>query len=189
MKRRILGLLVAACAILPAAAQAPQMLRIGQAVPSFTLTNQNGKSVSLKDFQGKVVLLTFLYTQCPYPDKCPMVAQKLLQTKNLVEKLGDTSKFEVMAVTIDPEHDTPATLRKYAQGLDKKMPNWDFLTGQPTAVHRVASAFGVLYYTEKGVLEHNLVTAIIDKNGNLVKLLGSSWKPGEVASMLKEYLK
>jgi protein SCO1/2 len=173
----------------PAKAQS-EILRIGETVPNFTLTNQEAHKVSLQDFKGKVVLLTFLYTQCPYPDKCPMVARKLKQTKDLVDKLGDRAHFEVLAVTIDPEHDTPAVLRKYAQGLDKKMPNWDFLTGKAADVHRVASAFGVLYFDSKGTLEHNLVTAVIDREGKLVKLYGGNdWKPGEVASTLRDYLK
>jgi protein SCO1/2 len=190
-KTRLAGWLVLAGSLVaPALAQqGAQMLHMGQAVPSFTLINQNNKKVSLRDYKGKVVLITFLYTQCPYPDKCPMVARKLKQTKELVDKIGDASKIEVMAVTIDPEHDTPATLRKYAQGLDKTT-SWDFLTGKPADVHRVASAFGVLYYNSKGTIEHNLCTAIIDRQGNLAKIYtGSDWKPGQVAATLKEYLK
>jgi cytochrome oxidase Cu insertion factor (SCO1/SenC/PrrC family) len=54
-------------------------LKVGQKVPDFTLTNQHNKQVSLKDFKGKVVLVTFLYTQCPYPEKCPHAGPKTRQ--------------------------------------------------------------------------------------------------------------
>ena len=178
-------------ALLASVALAESTLKIGQKVPDFTLTNQLSKKVSLHDFQGKVVLITFLYTQCPYPDKCPMLAQKLGKTRDLLDQVeGAKDQFEVISITLDPKRDTPANLKQYAQGQDENATNWAFLTGKSTDVNKVASLFGVIYYTEKGVVEHNMRTAVLDRDGKLVKLItGNNWKPGEIAALVRDLVK
>ena len=77
--------------------------------PAFTLDDQFGKPVSLADFRGKAVLLTFLYVDCP--DVCPLIAAALRTT---TDKLGPkASQVQVVAVSVDPVGDTPAAVRKY----------------------------------------------------------------------------
>lgn len=163
-------------------------LKIGQKVPDFSLTDQNSKKVSLSDFKGKVVLVTFLYTQCPYPEKCPMLAQKLGKTRDLLDQVESAKgQFQVISITLDPKRDTPETLKKYAQGQDENTDNWTFMTGKASDVNKVASLFGVIYYTEKGVIDHNMRTAVIDRKGKLSKLFtGNDWKPGEVAALVRD---
>lgn len=163
-------------------------LKIGQKVPDFSLTDQNAKKVSLGDFKGKVVLVTFLYTQCPYPEKCPMLAQKLGKTRDLLDQVESAKgQFQVISITLDPKRDTPEALKKYAQGQDENATNWTFMTGKASEVNKVASLFGVIYYTEKGVIDHNMRTAVIDRKGKLSKLFtGNDWKPGEVAALVRD---
>lgn len=163
-------------------------LKIGQKVPNFTLTNQLGKPVSLSDFKGKAVLITFLYTQCPFPEKCPMLAEKLGKTRDLLDQVDSAKgKFQVISITLDPKRDTPENLKKYAQGQDEDTTNWSFLTGKASDVNKVASLFGVIYYTEKGVIDHNMRTAVLDQDQKLYKLFtGNDWKPGELASIIRD---
>lgn len=163
-------------------------LRIGQKVPDFSLTDQNAKKVALSDFKGKVVLVTFLYTQCPYPEKCPMLAQKLGKTRDLLDQVESAKgQFQVISITLDPKRDTPEALKKYAQGQDENATNWTFMTGKASEVNKVASLFGVIYYTEKGVIDHNMRTAVIDRKGKLSKLFtGNDWKPGEIAALVRD---
>jgi len=166
-------------------------LKIGQKVPDFQLVNQEGKSVKLSDFKGKVILITFLYTQCPYPDKCPMLAQKLNKTKDLLDQMeGSKERFQVISITLDPKRDTPEHLKEYAQGMDQGSTNWAFLTGKPNDIAKVASMFDVIYYTEKGVIEHNMRTAVLDGNLKLRRMIkGNEWKPGEIATAVRDLLK
>lgn len=163
-------------------------LPVGQKVPDFTLTDQNSKKVSLSDFKGKVVLVTFLYTQCPFPEKCPMLAQKLGKTRDLLDQVESAKgQFQVISITLDPKRDTPEALKKYAQGQDENATNWTFLTGKAAEVNKVASLFGVIYYNDKGVIDHNMRTAVIDRKGKLSRLFtGNDWKPGEIASLVRE---
>ncbi len=164
-------------------------ISVGKKVPDFQLTNPQGQKVALSDFKGKVVMITFLYTRCPYPDKCPMLETKLGQTRELMDKLDAADKFQVLSVTIDPAYDTPERLAAYSKGNDKAFPNWQFLTGSATEVAKVAGLFGVIYWEENGVIEHNMRTAIIAPDQKLAKLLrGTDWKAGQLAATLKEIL-
>ncbi len=171
-------------------AQSP--LGVGQTVPDFTLTNQDGKPTSLKSFRGKAVLLTFLYTTCPYPDKCPMIANKLSQLGVLAEGLGKAKgRFAILAVSIDPKKDTPQVLKAYAARMKGDPSTYTFLTGKPADINKVASGFGVLYWDDtKGVIDHNLRTALIDPAGKVYSILpGADWKVDEVGAKVKEMLK
>lgn len=163
-------------------------LKIGQKVPDFTLTNQHSQQVSLSNFKGKVVLVTFLYTQCPYPEKCPMLAQKLNKLRELLDQVESAKgQFQVLSITLDPKRDTPEALKKYAQGQDENATNWTFLTGKPGEINKIASMFGVIYYTDKGVIDHNIRTAVLDRNGRLNRLFtGNDWKPGEAAALVRD---
>lgn len=162
-------------------------VKVGQKVPNFTLTNQNSKTVNLTDFKGKVVLITFLYTQCPFPDKCPMLAQKLDRTRDLLDQVqGAKDRFQVLSITLDPKRDTPEALKKYAQGHDGDA-NWTFLTGKASDISKIASMFGMIYYTEQGIIDHNMRTVVIDGNQRLRKVYaGSKWTPAEVAAVVKD---
>lgn len=187
LKRFLLAVL-----ILLAPTLAEGTLKVGDTVPDFTLTNQDGQPVAFKSFRGKAVLLTFLYTTCPYPDKCPMVASKLSQLRVLSDKIPNArDKFEIVVISIDPKKDTPKVLKTYASRLQGAQSGYTFLTGKPADIARVAGGFGVLYWDdEKGVIDHNLRTALIDPKGKIFAILpGSEWKVEEVAARVKEILK
>ncbi|MEO9174659.1 MAG: SCO family protein [Gaiellales bacterium] len=79
------------------------------AAPAFTLKDQFGKPISLKDYRGKAVLLTFLYVHCP--DVCPLITAALRTT---TDKLGaNASKVQVIAISVDPVGDTVKDVRAY----------------------------------------------------------------------------
>jgi protein SCO1 len=79
------------------------------AAPAFTLDDQFGKPVSLADYRGRAVLLTFLYVNCP--DVCPLIASALRTT---TDKLGAQAKqVQVVAISVDPVGDTPKAVRRY----------------------------------------------------------------------------
>ena len=165
-------------------------LQIGEKVPDFTLINQNGQKTSLSDFRGQGVIISFLYTQCPMPNKCPMIRKKLMNLADLSSKIDGDSKLQVLAITIDPENDTPDVLKAYAQGFDEKHDNWLFLTGSETDIAKVAGAFGVLYWDENGVIEHNMKTIFLDGEQKIQILKGGSdWKPGEFAAEIRRMMK
>ncbi len=135
--------------------------------PDFTLTDQDGQPFSLQDLRGKTVLLDFIFTRCPGP--CPLLSLKF---SSVQQKLGDRLGKEVflLSVTIDPRHDTPEILKAYAQRYNANLAGWKFLTGSTKDIILTASAFGADYEAnEEGIVDHRLVTCVIDPQGTIVK--------------------
>ena len=103
---------------------------------SFTLTNQFAQPVSMTDYRGKVVLLTFLYTNCP--DICPVTTAKIHDAYVL---LGDDVKdLAVVAVSVDPECDTPEEARAFSDQW-QMTDRWDFLTGPRDDLETIWTAY------------------------------------------------
>jgi protein SCO1/2 len=164
----------------------------GEAVPEFALVNQDGKTIRLRDFQGKALLLTFIYTRCPLPDYCPLMSKNFAAIASEIRKdarLRDSVRL--LSISIDPEYDRPAVLRRYAvdyagprSGQDSD--RWQFATGKPDEVRKVAAFFGLSYWTENDQVIHALVTALIDPEGKVRRIYrGNDWKPAEILEDLK----
>jgi protein SCO1 len=150
---------------------------IGMA-PPFTLTSQDGKPVALADFRGKVVALTFIYTGCP--DICPLLTQKMVDVQDaLGAEFG--SKIAFVSISLDPERDTPAVLKDYAQFWGAKLDGWTFLTGSLEAVRDVTRQYGVFFSKkEDGSVEHSQLTSVVDAEGQMrVQYLGARFDPEE----------
>ena len=161
-------------------------LKISDSVPNFELIDQDGNKLSFDKLRGKGVIVSFLFTRCPYPDKCPMIGKKLTDLAKLIEKTGEKQNLRVVAITLDPAYDRPEVLKAYTQGFDKKQKGWSFLTGSEDQIAQVAGAFGVTYWKEDGIVEHNMRTAFIDPEGRLrILKSGSTWLAGEFAAEIK----
>ena len=89
--------------------------------------------------KDKVVLINFVFTQCG--DACPLITAKLVQTKNeFGEAFGKEVRF--LSISIDPLHDRPQDLAKFARKFDAVHPEWLFLTGEPANVEQVVKKLG-----------------------------------------------
>jgi protein SCO1 len=146
--------------------------------PNFSLTSQDGKPVALADLRGKVVAVTFIYTECP--DICPMLTQKMVQVQ---DELGADfgKKIAFVSISLDPEHDTPEVLKDYAQFWGAKPEGWSFLTGSLDAVRDVTRRYGVFFSKkEDGSVEHSQLTTLVDADGRMrVQYLGARFDPEE----------
>jgi len=131
------------------------------AMPDFALRDQNGRTVALSAQRGKLVLLTFLYTHCP--DVCPLTAQNL----NLaVKALGpDRDRVRVLAVSVDPAGDTPASVRKFVR--DHRLSSqFHYLTGTRAQLAPVWRAYQVASVPHAmGDVDHTLYVVLADRSG------------------------
>jgi len=146
--------------------------------PGFSLVSQDGREVSLASLHGKVVAVSFIYTQCP--DICPLLTQKMVEVQDaLGEDFG--SKIQFVSITLDPERDTQAVLKDYAEFWGVKRDGWSFLTGAPQAVGEVIKRYGVYFSrAADGSVEHTQLTSLIDGKGELrVQYLGARFDPAE----------
>jgi protein SCO1 len=140
---------------LPRADQTPltvneNFAQIGKQVADFTLTNQDGKPVSPKDFLGKAWAITFIYAECPLPDYCIRMSTLFSDAANQIKTSEFKDKMALLSVSFDPARDTPDKLKKYRQGYLGKDANaaesqWQVAVGKEADVRKVADFFGLRY--------------------------------------------
>lgn len=133
-------------------------------VAPFSFTNQDGKTISNKDFEGKVYLVEFFFTTCP--TICPRMNKNLVDIQN---NFPNNNEFGIASFTINPEYDTPEILKSYAENYGVTNQNWHFLTGDKNAIYDLANK-GFNLYAEQvegapGGFEHSGNFALIDKKG------------------------
>lgn len=129
--------------------------------PDFALRDQNGRLIRLSAERGKVVLLTFLYTNCP--DLCPLTATSI---NTALGTLGPARKrVTALAVTVDPKGDTPAAVKAFIRGHGLR-PQFHYLTGSRTALVRIWRAYHVTAVRHPGDdVDHTLYTLVVDRSG------------------------
>jgi protein SCO1/2 len=147
--------------------------------PEFSLTSQDGGRVTLADFRGKVVAVTFIYTLCT--TTCPVLTPMMSFVQ---DQLGSNfgTKIAFVSITVDPERDTPQVLKEYAQAFGANLAGWAFLTGTPDAIRDVMRRYGVFASkTANGDVDHTFLTSILDPSGILrVQYVGVRFDPDEL---------
>ena len=177
----VAALLFAACAPAPVAGT-----ELGATdAPDFTLTDGvSGRAVTLSAQRGSVVALTFLYTNCP--DVCPLTATRFRAAQ--LELQGDASRVKFVAVSVDPDRDTPKAVQDFssAHGLAT---NWHYLVGGRAQLAPVWSAYGIGVQTGSSEVTHNDAVYLIDARGRERVLLHSEDLAKDLTSDLRALLK
>ncbi|MEQ3662091.1 MAG: SCO family protein [Flavobacterium sp.] len=141
------------------------LIEIGSA-PSFSLINQDNKTISDKDFLGKVYVVEFFFSTCP--TICPKMNQNMLQIQ---KQFLSNDDFGIVSITINPENDTYNVLKSHADHLGVAHENWHMLTGDKKYIYEIANEGFNLYASQdnkaKGGFEHSGFFALIDKKGNI----------------------
>jgi protein SCO1/2 len=152
----------------------------------FSLTDQNGRTVTDRDLRGRPFLVFFGFTHCP--DVCPT---SLFEISEVLGKLGpDAQKLSALFVSIDPERDTPAAMKDYLSSFNPRLVG---LTGDPAAIAAVAKEYRV--YVKKVPLDHGDYTMdhtalvyLMDKEGRFVTPFNLKRTPEDAAADLRRYL-
>lgn len=152
----------------------------------FQLTDQNGKTVTEKNLKGKPTLIFFGYTHCP--DVCPT---SLFEISEVLRALGkDADKLNAVFISVDPERDTPATMKDYLSSFD---PHLEGLSGDPEETARVIKSYRVYAKKVAGkdgdyTMDHTALIYLMDREGRFVSPFNLKRPPDEAAADLKKYL-
>src|SRR5699024_138503 len=132
--------------------------------PAFEFIDQNGDTITNEDYAGKVYVVEFFYTSCP--TICPIMNQNLLEVS---EEFKGNKKFGIASFTIDPKHDTQATLKAYAKKHGITNPNWHLMTGKQSDIYSLARNGFKIIAQEKasapGGIMHDGMFVLVDKDG------------------------
>jgi protein SCO1/2 len=147
-------------------AAAAKIVRVGEVVPDFVLTDQAQQVTHLSQFRGKVVALTFTYSRCPNPNYCFRLSNNL---SRLERRFRSSAGRDLILITIviAPDQDRGKALEEYADTWKADPALWRFLTGSLADVRAVAELFGADFWDDDGYLTHTFHTAVIDRDGNL----------------------
>ena len=163
-------------------------LEEGDSLLSFQLIDENGRPLTEESLKGQITLMTFIFSRCPVPEFCPLLATKFLQVQSIIQKNDDLAdQVRLLSVTLDPEFDTAEILQGYAKRVGADSAIWGFVTGDPDEIRKLARSFDVISSGSGATLNHTLTTALIDSTGKIAKLWpGNRWKAEEVVAAIRD---
>lgn len=158
----------------------------GDQVPDFTMLNQSGRRVHFKGYRGKIVLLTFIYTRCPFPNYCPRLTGNFAEiNRTLGKDVALKGRTVLLSLSFDPEHDTPKVLRDYAAHYagkdDPGYKRWGFAAIPSGELKDVALFFGLSYWTQGQQIVHSMSTTLVGPDQKIFRwYFGNDWTPAQI---------
>jgi protein SCO1/2 len=164
---------------------------IGDPVPDVPMVNQDGKALHFGQLKGEVVLLTFIYTRCPFPDYCPLLSRQFSEIQNDLAKNPDEyKKTHLISVSLDPNYDKPPILREYGLTYLEHDPHgfehWDFVSTTPTDLQKLTSSFGLSLSEQASQISHSANTILLAADGTVADMWpGNDWRTPEVLEVIR----
>jgi len=166
----------------------------GDQVPNFTLLNQSDKKIDLKQYRGKALLMTFIYTRCPLSDYCPRMSRNFAQ---IDQQLAADPKIykdtHLISVSFDPTYDTPKVLKSYGGAYTGKysketFQHWEFAAPSEKELPKMEQYFDVgVTPAQNGTLQHSLATVVIGKDGKVIAFYPTNdWSVTKVLQQMKQ---
>lgn len=158
--------------------------------PHFELTDHTGQKLAIDELKGRVVLVTAIYTSCH--TACPAI---IMQAKQAIAELSaeQQEQLTVVAITLDPENDTPKRLAMAAKAHQIDVPMWHLMAGDPAEVNRVLDELNVSRRRDPktGMIQHSNLFALVDRSGKIAYrlTLGSrhaNWLPTALKVLIRE---
>jgi len=149
-----------------------------KAPPIKNLVDENNKPFNLEDYKGKILLVSYGYTQCPVV--CPTLISYIKQVDSALTEKGYKGKYAIIFIAVDPKDDTPQRLKQYKE--DRKLDSFIFLTGKEKDLKKIWKDYNV-YVKDKGVehgvrlVDHSAKVTIIDKKGYIREEFISMYLP------------
>ena len=165
-------------------------LKEGDALPDYSFTNEQGQAVSLSQFKGQALALTFIFTRCPFPTFCPLMSRNFAEAQEKLKQMTNApANWHLLTLSFDPEFDTPAVLNGYAREYHADPARWNFLTGALLDITAISEQFGVQFWRVNPgePISHNLRTVVVDAQGRVQKIFpNNNWNSDElVAEVVK----
>ena len=172
----------------PSATSKNSRLRAGDAVPTFSLTDQKNQPFTTAALRDRFTIVTFIFTRCPVPEYCPAMALRFGEFQKAIRadpKLA--ARVRLLSITLDPEFDRPEILKAYGEAVGANPAVWQFATGTKEEITALTKAFAVYNERNGATLDHTLSTALIGPDGRVIELWrGNGWRTEEVLKAVAE---
>ncbi len=159
----------------------------GDPLPALNFTDEKSQPLRLEDYRGKALALTFIYTRCPLPNFCPLLSEKFRSVQEtLLADPKAPKNWQLLSVTIDPEHDTAEVLQRYAKLQRADAERWKFATGELRDITVLGLRSGLEFWEGGSEITHNLRTMVFDAQGRMKKVFSeNTWTAKELADELR----
>ena len=163
-------------------------LQVGDLLPDFEFTGEDGKVFHLAEFRGSAVAFTFFFTACPLPEFCPRMNKNFHEARSLLwSDTNAPTNWELLSVSFDPDFDKPEILGGYAhfyRGDDAR--RWRFAVASTNTLAVLAPKVDLHFWRENGSISHNLRTVVLDTNGKISHQFdGNDWTPQQLAEAIR----
>ncbi|MFZ5524571.1 MAG: SCO family protein [Pseudomonadota bacterium] len=160
---------------------------IGNQLGDYTFLNRSGRKVRLSDYRGKPLVISMIYTRCPFV--CATTTRNLSALKLSRDALGPDS-FAVLTIGFDTENDTPKAMDDFAQRMDVKLPNWEFVSADPKTIKKLSKDLGFVFFpSPEGGFEHITQTTFVDGQGKVnLQIYGEEFENRTLLQPLRDMI-
>lgn len=143
-----------------------RVIQFEEDAPVLDLVNQDGKKVTNADFKGKTILINVIYANCE--ESCPIQIHKFMEIEEAMkDKLGKS--LQLVSITMDPERDSPAVLKSFAEKMDIDTSYWTLLTGDKSEIDKILKKFNFFYTkNDDGTFGHSNPIMTLNKEGKWI---------------------
>jgi protein SCO1 len=140
---------------------------IGHMVGAYTLTETTGAPLSIADYRGKPLVISFVYSACS--SVCPPTTQHLLTAVREATRVFGSNRFEVLTIGFDARNDTPTRMAQFAAVQGVKFPNWRLASADAGTIGALLRDVGFSYTAIAGGFDHIVQTTIVDRDGRVYR--------------------
>jgi protein SCO1/2 len=138
---------------------------IGNQLGEYSFLSRSGRKVRLSDYRGKPLVISMIYTRCPFV--CATTTRNLSALKLSRDVLGADS-FGVLTIGFDTENDTPQAMDDFAHRMDVKLTDWEFVSADPGTIRKLSKELGFVFFpSPEGGYEHITQTTFVDGQGKV----------------------
>lgn len=161
-----------------------------EALPKIKLIDQSGKTFTLEKFRGDYLFISFVFTRCPMPEMCPLTMEL---TKKLIlkwKKENHPKQMHFMAITLDPQFDTPAVIREYVTKHQINVPEFTFATGDEKSLNEFGSFFNIAAFPGGKFINHNIRSVLLSPDlKTIARFDDNQWNPEKVLTEILNWEK
>jgi len=140
---------------------------LGKPLRDYELLDSNGNPIHLRDFSGKPLLVSLVYTSCYHT--CPVTTRRLAKAvADAREVLGEDS-FRVVTIGFDTAHDSPQSMASFARSQAIDSSNWGFLSGSPESMAKLVADLGFIYFSSPRGFDHIVQLTIVDRSSKIYR--------------------
>lgn len=171
----------------PDAALEISQAAIGRPLDNYSLTNSDGRAVSIHDFRGKPLVVSMIFTSCHHV--CPMTTKRLDEAARAAREVLGQDSFEIITVGFDAANDTPEAMGAFARAQGVDASGWRFLSATPETIAALSDELGFIFFPSPRAFDHIIQLTVLDRDSVVkAQVYGASFELPWLVEPLKDLI-